>query len=214
MPNHNGLVNLTPPNGEKKVLVHCCCAPCSGYIIDTLLYSGIDLTLLFYNPNVHPQEEYELRKGHVIRYAKKKNVPFVDAGYDPQEWLKRIRGLEKAPERGLRCAMCFDMRLELTALYAHEHHFKVFATSCGIARWKNMDQVNACGEAVAAKYPGLTFWGHDWRKNSGSLMMYEISKREKFYKQEYCGCMFSMFAENTKRQQQGQDVIKPGENYY
>src|SRR6202451_3164288 len=101
---------LVPPHGHHKVLLHSCCAPCSGEVMEALSASGIDYTIYFYNPNIHPREEYELRKQENIRFAEKEKVPFVDADYDTDNWFARAKGLEHEPERGARCTMCFDMR--------------------------------------------------------------------------------------------------------
>ena len=113
-------------NDAQRLLLHSCCAPCSGDIMERLLQSGIDYTIFFYNPNIAPVQEYEYRKESVISFAKKKGIPFFDADYEHDVWLKRIRGLENEPERGMRCSLCFDMRLERSALYAFENNFPVF----------------------------------------------------------------------------------------
>ena len=113
-------------------------------------------------------------------------MPVVDADYDTDNGFARAKGMENAPERGIRCTMCFDMRFERTALYAHEHGFPVMTRSLGISRWKNMAQINDCGRRAAAPYAGLAYWDHDWRKGGGSQRMVEISKHEHFHQQEYC----------------------------
>ena len=146
---------LDPPDGNKRVLLHSCCAPCSGEVIEAMRASAIDLTVYFYNPNIHPREEYDLRKSENIRFAEKHSIPFVDADYDTENWFARAKGLEWEPERGARCTMCFDMRFERTALFAHENGFSVITSCLGISRWKNMDQINACGVRAASHYPGL-----------------------------------------------------------
>ena len=138
-----------------------------------------------------------------IRFAKKMNVPFVDADYDTANWFDRVKGLEFEPERGARCSACFDMRFERTALYAHEHDFKVIVSSLGMSRWKDMDQVNACGTRAARRYEGMVYWTYNWRKNGGSARMYEISKREGFYQQKYCGCVYSLRDIHLNRVQRG-----------
>lgn len=104
----------------------------------------------------------------------------------------RAKGMEQEFERGVRCAICFDMRLERTALYAHEHDFPVIMSSLGISRWKNMHQINESGVHAAAKYPSLSYWKHTCHKGGGAARMIEISKREHFYQQEYCGCVYSL----------------------
>jgi len=183
---------LELPSNAKKLLLHSCCAPCSAELMEALLASGINFTIFFYNPNIHPQKEYEIRKNENIRYAQKMNVPFVDADYDTSPWFARVKGLESGPERGARCRACFELRLERTALYAYEHDFKVIVSSLGISRWKDMDQVNDCGAKAAQHYKGMVYWTRNWRKNGGSGRMYDISKREGFYMQEYCGCVYSL----------------------
>jgi hypothetical protein len=101
---------LAPPAGEKKVLLHSCCAPCSGEVMEAMQASGIDYTIFFYNPNIHPEREYRLRKDENVRFAKTHGVRFVDADYDADNWFARAKGMEREPERGARCTMCFDMR--------------------------------------------------------------------------------------------------------
>ena len=205
---------LKLPGDGGRLLLHSCCAPCSGEPMEALLASGIDYAIYFYNPNIHPEREYLIRKEENIRFAIKHGIEFIDADYDVEPWFERVKGLENAPERGERCTVCFDMRFERTALYAHEHGFPVITSSLGISRWKNMQQINGCGERAAAHYPGLRYWTFNWRKGGGAARMIEISKREHFYQQEYCGCVYSLRDSNRWRRQQGRDAIKIGVKYY
>lgn len=205
---------LPLPNGHNKVLLHSCCAPCSGEVMEAMLASGIDYTIFFYNPNIHPLKEYELRKEENIRFAEQFGVPFVDADYDKDNWFDRARGMEWEPERGIRCTMCFDMRFERTALYAHENGFPVITSSLGISRWKDMKQINDCGVRAAAHYPDMLYWEFNWRKGGGSSRMIEISKRERFYQQEYCGCIYSLRDSNRHRVVSGRERIEIGVQYY
>lgn len=205
---------LELPAGHDKLLLHSCCAPCSGEIMEALSVSGIDYTIFFYNPNIHPQREYLIRKEENIRFAEKYQVPFVDADYDKDNWFERAKGMEHEPERGIRCTMCFDMRFERTALYAHENGFGIFATSLGISRWKDMQQVNGSGMRAASHYPGLVYWDYNWRKKGGSQRMVQISKREQFYQQEYCGCVYSLRDANQWRREHGREPIHIGEKFY
>jgi epoxyqueuosine reductase len=205
---------LTLPNQADKLLLHSCCAPCSGEVMEALIRSEIDYTIFFYNPNIHPKKEYDLRKDENIAFANKHNIPFVDADYDKENWFARAKGLENEPERGARCTMCFDMRFDRTALYAHEHGFSVFCSSLGISRWKNMDQINAAGIRSANKFPDLTYWTYNWRKQGGSSRMIEISKRERFYQQEYCGCAYSWRDTNAWREKNNRERIQIGQKYY
>lgn len=176
--------------------------------------AGIKFTIYFYNPNIHPQKEYMIRKEENVRFAEKLGIPFVDADYDVMNWFERVKGLEWEPERGERCRVCFDMRFERTALYAHEHGFDTFTSCLGISRWKNMEQINDCGLRAAARYPDLHYWTFNWRKGGGSSRMIEIAKRERFYQQEYCGCAYSFRDSNKWREQNGRDRIKIGVQYY
>ena len=205
---------LEMPNKESKLLLHSCCAPCAGEIMEAVAASGIDTTIYFYNPNIHPKEEYEIRKDENIRFAEKLGFDFIDADYDKDNWFERIKGLENEPERGKRCTVCFDMRFERTALYAHENNFKIFATTLGISRWKDLEQINNSGLKAAKRYNGLGFWDFNWRKQGGSSRMLEISKKEKFYKQEYCGCVYSLRDTNKWRKSRGREIVKRGINFY
>lgn len=205
---------LIPPKENTKVLLHSCCAPCSGEVIQAMVESGINLTIFFYNPNIHPKKEYEIRKDENIRFAKKLGIDFIDADYDVQNWFKRAKGLELEPERGKRCTMCFDMRFDRTALFAYENGFEIITSSLGISRWKNMDQINECGIKSASKYPRISYWTYNWRKDGGSSRMYEIAKDESFYKQEFCGCVYSLRDTNKWRTQNGKSEIEIGKNYY
>ncbi len=206
---------LLPQNAiDNKVLMHSCCAPCAGDIMERMKESNIDLTIFFYNPNIHPKKEYEIRKNENIRFAEKLDIPFIDADYDVQNWFKRAKGLEWEPERGERCTKCFDMRFERTALYAYENNFHTITSSLGISRWKNMEQINDCGIRAAANYDGINYWTFNWRKQGGASRMYEIAKKENFYKQEYCGCIFSLRDTNSWRVLKDREEIKIGEEFY
>jgi len=205
---------LETPNGESSLLLHSCCAPCAGEIMEAVAASGIDTTVYFYNPNIHPIEEYELRKEENKRYCEALNFKFIDADYDKDNWFDRIKGLEDEPERGERCTKCFDMRFERSALFAHENNFSLFATTLGISRWKDLDQVNNSGLRASKRYDNLTFWDFNWRKQGGSSRMIEISKREEFYQQEYCGCVYSLRDTNKWRKENNRPRIKRGEKFY
>ena len=205
---------LKTPNGESSLLLHSCCAPCAGEIMEAVAASEIKTTVYFYNPNIHPLQEYELRKEENKRYCQKLGFDFIDADYDKDNWFKRIQGLENEPERGERCTKCFDMRFERSALYAHENNFSLFATTLGISRWKDLDQVNNSGLRAADRYSGLNFWDFNWRKAGGSPRMIEISKREEFYQQEYCGCVYSLRDTNKWRKENNRPRVIRGQKYY
>jgi predicted adenine nucleotide alpha hydrolase (AANH) superfamily ATPase len=207
-------IKLEVPEGENKVLMHSCCAPCSGELMEAMIKENVDLTIFFYNPNIHPLKEYEIRKQENIRYAEKLGIPFVDADYNVQDWFYNAKGMENDPERGRRCSMCFDMRFVKTAEYAKANGFKVFTSSLGLSRWKDFNQINRSGEFAANTVGDVTYWTYNWRKEGGAARMYLIAKREEFYKQEYCGCIYSLRDTNNWREQNNREKIKIGEEFY
>ena len=206
--------DLELSEGENNLLLHSCCAPCSGEIMEAVAAANIKTTVYFYNPNIHPLEEYEIRKEENKRFCEKLGFDFIDADYDKDNWFQRVKGLENEPERGKRCTVCFDMRFERSALYAHENGFKVYGTTLGISRWKNMEQINDSGNRAALRYEDIHYWDFNWRKKGGSSRMIEISKREEFYQQEYCGCVYSLRDTNKWRQENKKDRIIRGIKFY
>ncbi len=203
---------LTLPVEDNKLLLHSCCATCSGELMEALFFSGIDYSIYFYNPNIHPEREYNLRKNENKRFADKHKIEFIDDDYDAKEWFDRARGMEMEPERGIRCTMCFDMRLVKTAEYAVNNNYKIFTSSLGISRWKNMEQVNNSGIQAANIHPDLMYWNYNWRKSGGSSRMIEISKEQKFYQQQYCGCIYSLRDTNAWRISKDREKIKLEQN--
>ena len=117
------MLKIETPNNEDKVLLHSCCAPCSSAIIECLLANNIRPTVFYYNPNIYPQAEYDIRKAEAIRYVKALGLDFIDGDYDYQLWRSSMSGMEDEPERGGRCLQCFTLRLSETARYAAEHGF-------------------------------------------------------------------------------------------
>ncbi|WP_068994453.1 epoxyqueuosine reductase QueH [Kangiella sediminilitoris] len=194
--------------------MHSCCAPCAAEVMEAVHASGIKQTVFFYNPNIHPVEEYEIRKDENKRFCDKLGIDFIDADYDKDNWFERVKGLENEPERGARCTVCFDMRFERTALYAAEHGFNLITSTLGISRWKNMEQINDCGVRAANRYDDVNYWTFNWRKKGGAQRMIEISKREEFYQQEYCGCVYSLRDTNRWRMANGRDRIKRNIKFY
>ncbi|MEI8301370.1 MAG: epoxyqueuosine reductase QueH, partial [Chlamydiota bacterium] len=194
--------------------LHSCCAPCSGSVIEMLHKAGLELVIFFYNPNIHPQKEYEIRKNENIRYAEKLGITFVDADYDPDNWFTMAKGHEWDPERGARCGKCFKMRFIKTAEYAAAHGIEVITSCLGISRWKDFDQVTKAGIEAASLFPGVCYWDFNWRKDGGSARMYEISKEEQFYQQQYCGCIYSLRDTNKWRKGNDRPVIKFGKDFY
>lgn len=186
------MLALTPPDGCRSVLLHCCCAPCSAAIVECMLAGGIRPTLFYFNPNIFPQEEYLHRKAEATRFAQAQGLPFVDADYGHDLWLRSVSGLEQEPERGARCLRCFSLRLDATARYAAENGFRVFATTLASSRWKRLDQITAAGRHAAERNPGTVFWEQNWRKGGLQERRGELLRENNFYNQLYCGCEFSM----------------------
>ena len=155
---------LNVPKQATHILLHACCAPCSGAVIECMLENRLTPTVFYFNPNIYPKEEYERRKAENIRYVLSLNLPFADGDYDHASWKEEIQGMEHEPERGRRCLACFTMRMKATAQYAAEHGFTVFATTLTASRWKDTGQIAEAGHKAASLYPNLTFWAQNWRK--------------------------------------------------
>jgi predicted adenine nucleotide alpha hydrolase (AANH) superfamily ATPase len=176
-----------------KLLLHTCCAPCSAAIIEYLLEREIRPTLFYFNPNIYPKEEYEIRKNECSRYARQLKLEIIDGDYDHDLWLKSISGLEKEPECGKRCSECFRMRLSAAARLANEKGFDTIATTLGSSRWKNLEQIAEAGRQAVAPCPDLAFWDKNWRKGGLSERRRILLKENEFYNQKYCGCEFGRF---------------------
>lgn len=182
----------------EKVLLHSCCAPCSAAILEWMGQNGYEPTILFYNPNIFPEEEYLKRKNEIVRYAQEIGVAIVDLDgselWEQQhaQWLKCTVGLENEPERGRRCLACFRHRLCTAADYAARHGFPLFTTTLASSRWKDIRQINEAGfYAEEHCGRGLTrFWDRNWRK--GGLYERRNILARQFYNQQYCGCEFSL----------------------
>ena len=136
---------IQAPLGETKVLLHTCCAPCSSAIIEAMMQNGITPVIFYCNPNIYPQEEYEIRKNECTRYAQSLGLEIIDDDYDHEAWLEAIKGMENEPERGGRCLKCFKIRLLRTAEYAAKRGIKVMTTTLASSRWKSLDQINEAG---------------------------------------------------------------------
>src|SRR5210317_773890 len=181
---------LQMPKEGTDLLLHSCCAPCAGEIMEALAASDIKTTVYFYNPNIHPKEEYEIRKNENRRFCEKLGFECIDGDYDKDNWFER------------------------SALFAKENNFSVYATTLGISRWKDMNQINSAGHRAADRYQDVVYWDFNWRKQGGSSRMIEISKREEFYQQEYCGCVYSLRDTNRWRRKNNKDRIIRGVKFY
>ena len=206
--------NLRLPKGKHRLLLHSCCAPCSGDIILRLKESGIDFSIYFYNPNIHPEREYMIRKEENKKFALKHEIPFIDADYDKDNWFDLTKGMEWEPERGKRCSACFDMRFIKTASHAQKNGFDVISSTLGISRWKDFNQINNSGVRATDQFDKISYWTFNWRKQDGSKNMLILSKNEEFYMQEYCGCVYSLRDTNIWRYKNKREKIQIGIKYY
>ncbi len=188
------------PDGLKEVLLHVCCAPCSSAIVEWLLQHGIKPTLFYFNPNIYPLEEYNIRKQESKRHAELLQVRWIDGDYDHNTWLECIKGTENARERGERCSICFRHRLTETAKKAKETGIDRFATTLASSRWKNIEQINAAGYYAEETVPDTHFWAQNWRKGGLYERRQQLLKEYNFYNQQYCGCEFSI--RNTSREEE------------
>ncbi|MDR2138656.1 MAG: epoxyqueuosine reductase QueH [Tannerella sp.] len=180
------------PKGAGEVLLHACCAPCSGAVVESMLANGVQPTIFYFNPNIFPQAEYERRKAESKRHAESLGLPFAEGDYDHAAWLGQMHGLEQEPERGARCMACFRMRLSAAAQYAHAHGFTVFASTLASSRWKDLHQINRAGREAAASFSGLVFPEQNWRRGGLSERRHALIKQYGFYNQTYCGCEFGL----------------------
>ncbi len=180
------------PGGEKKVLLHTCCAPCSSAIIECLMQHGITPVIYYSNSNIFPLEEYEIRKNECTRYAESLGLEIVDDDYDHENWRQEMAGLEGEPERGKRCLKCFKYRLLRAARYAHEHGIKVLTTTLASSRWKSLEQIEEAGRFAEAQFSDVIFWNQNWRRGGLSERRIEIISKYGFYNQKFCGCEFSV----------------------
>ena len=181
-------------NNTPNLLLHSCCAPCSSHVI-TYLTNYFNITILYYNPNISPKEEYEKRKQEQIRLIKEiptnNKLNIIDCDYDNDIYEKRIKGLEKEPERGKRCTECFNLRLEKTASTAKENKFNFFGTTLTVSPYKNSELINKIGYNLEKEY-NIKWIPSDFKKKDGYKKSIELSKKYNLYRQDYCGCKYSI----------------------
>ncbi len=184
---------LMVPEGARQVLLHACCAPCSSAIVEWMLTNGVEPVIYYYNPNIFPREEYEIRKNESKRHAESLGVRWIDGDYEHEAWLEGVCGLEHEPERGRRCEQCFRLRLTAAARMARELGLQWFTTTLASSRWKSLEQINRAGEAAAAAVEGSRFWAQNWRKGGLQERRNQLLREYGFYNQRYCGCEFSNY---------------------
>ena len=193
------------PEELHEVLLHACCAPCSSAIVEWMLAHDIRPTIFYYNPNIYPREEYEIRKNESKRHAESLGLTWIDGDYDHEQWQHDVCGLEGEPERGRRCEQCFLLRLTAAARKAKELGIKYFTTTLASSRWKSLEQIERAGhlaeQIFTQKEPSLLckFWAQNWRKGGLYERRNQLLKEYGFYNQQYCGCEFSLRPKSSEK---------------
>lgn len=180
---------ITDSSGNKKLLLHSCCGPCSSSVLQKIS-KHFDITVVYYNPNIYPKDEYEKRKAEQIRLLKILNIKFLDTDYNESDFFNQINGLENEKEGGARCNKCFLIRLDKTARLAKDNGFDYFGTTLTVSPHKNAEIINQIGGALQEKY-NINFLFSDFKKEDGYLNSIKLSKQYGLYRQNYCGCKFS-----------------------
>lgn len=184
---------ISKMDGRKTLLLHGCCAPCSSYVLEYLT-EYFDITLLYYNPNISPESEYNKRIDEVKRLISemplKSQVKLIEGEYKPEDFFDIAKGLEHLPEGGERCFKCYRLRLEEAAKAAKEGDYDYFSTTLSISPHKNAEKLNEIGRELEEKY-GVKYLYADFKKREGYKRSIELSRIYGLYRQNYCGCIYS-----------------------
>ena len=176
-----------------KLLLHACCAPCSSAVLERL-GNIFEITILYYNPNITDENEYNKRlnevKSFIKQFKTKYKISIIDGRYDINDFLDIAKGLENEPERGKRCYKCYNLRLEETAKVAEKEGFPYFTTTLSLSPYKNSNWINEIGEDLNNKY-NSTYLYSDFKKKNGYKRSIELSSEYNLYRQNYCGCIYS-----------------------
>lgn len=192
--NYNNLFKNEVANFDKKhsILLHSCCAPCSSHVI-SVLKDYFDITIFYYNPNISPIQEYEKRKQEQISFIKQLDcgIKIMDCDYDNDVYEECIKGLENEKEGGARCLKCFRLRLEKTAKLASANNFDYFCTTLTVSPYKNSQVINNIGKELMNIY-NVKWLYSDFKKEEGYKHSIALSKQYNLYRQDYCGCIYSI----------------------
>ena len=181
------------------LLLHSCCAPCSSACLERLK-DFFDITVLYYNPNVDEESEYQKRKAEQIRLLEQTGwAKFLDCDYDKQAFENMSKGYENEPERGKRCYFCYALRLEKTAQVAKEYGFDYFATTLTLSPHKNAEWLNEIGQNAGGRY-GVNYLFSDFKKQGGYLRSMQLSKQFALYRQDFCGCKYSKMQREKEKE--------------
>lgn len=191
------LEELSASNEVPSLLLHSCCAPCSSYVLE-YLSEFFNITVFYYNPNIHPESEYRKRveeqKEFIENLPVKRKISFIEEKYLPEEFFDIAKGLEEEREGGLRCFKCYELRLKEAAKKAKELNFDYFTTVLSISPHKNAEKINEIGEKISQEFE-IKFLNSDFKKKNGYKRSIELSKEYNLYRQDYCGCIYSEHVE-------------------
>ncbi|MDD5040246.1 MAG: epoxyqueuosine reductase QueH [Patescibacteria group bacterium] len=182
---------------KQKLLIHICCATCAAYVLEQLR-ERFDVTAYYYNPNIYPESEYNIRRDEAHEYCKRNGFSWVEEAPDQTKWHQTVKGHEHDPERGNRCTICYRIRLEKTANYAQQHGFQCFGTDLTISPHKDAKRLNAIGKELEAEY-SIKYLEADFKKADGFKKAIELSRKECFYRQHYCGCIYSFRSQGPRK---------------
>ena len=190
--------NIKSKGHRPKLVLHSCCAPCSTHVLN-VLSETFNLEILYFNPNIYPEEEYNKRLQEQIRLIPKMglDIKVAETGYESHLFYEKIKGLENLGEGSERCKQCIALRLEKTALYAAENKFGYFTSTLSISPLKNADMINEIGQTLQDKY-NVKFLAADFKKNNGFKNSIDLSKKYNLYRQDYSGCVFSKKERESK----------------
>lgn len=198
----NTIKKITSENRVPTLIIHSCCAPCSSYVLE-YLSRYFKITVLYYNPNIFPREEYEYRISEQERLIKNMNfvndVRLIGSDYTPEDFFNAVKGFEKEPEGGRRCELCFEVRLRYTAALAKKMNFDYFTTTLSISPLKNAQVLNELGVSIGQEY-GVEYLQSDFKKRNGYKRSVELSKEYGLYRQDYCGCVYSKAERESLKQ--------------
>lgn len=189
------VISTLDKEGKVPTLfLHSCCAPCSSYVLE-FLSQHFKITVFYYNPNIYPDEEYFHRvkeqQAFIRRFPAKHPIDFVEGDFDKDRFYTAVKGLEQLPEGGERCFVCYELRLREAAKYAKARNMDYFCTTLSISPLKNAEKLNEIGQWLGEEY-GISYLPSDFKKKNGYKRSVELSRAYGMYRQDYCGCVFSM----------------------
>lgn len=187
------LEEISDSNATPSLLLHSCCAPCSSYVLE-YLSEFFHITIFYYNPNIHPEDEYQKRveeqKEFITQLPTKRKINFIEGHYDTQDFFHISKGLEEEREGGERCFKCYELRLREAAKKAKELNFDYFTTVLSISPHKNAEKINEIGNKLSEEF-NIEFLNSDFKKKNGFKRSIELSSQYNLYRQDYCGCIYS-----------------------